>query len=106
MAKKPKKCKNPYCIECRWWPAVVKLIGEEGGCYWVDEASGEVMIATGLRCLPNGTLSPMDKDDTPEFWKTECDCGSEWVTRGDLMERGLTKMCPACAASLTNAMRN
>lgn len=106
MAKKSKKCGDPQCIECRWWPAMAKLVGKAGGCYWVDETTGELFVATGLRATPNGSAVPIPEEESPSFWETECTCGFTMIAREDLMRRGLTRMCPSCAASLTHTMRN
>lgn len=103
---KEQKCKRADCLCCRWWPQIVKMMGKEGGCYWVDETSGELMIATGLRVLPNARLVPLDEEECPSFYETECECGATVTIRGDLMERGLTSRCPECASMLAQTMRN
>lgn len=101
-----KKCKDPNCLACKWWPKIVKVLGKSGGCYWIDETSGEVMIATGLRALPNASLVPIEEDECPQFYESECDCGERVVVRSDLMERGLTTRCPQCASMLAQTLRN
>lgn len=106
MAKKPKRCKNPMCLDCRWWPRVARYMGSAQGCYWVDAGTGEVFVATGLRALADGTLVVIDSERDPPFYEVQCDCGSEGFVRGDLLEQGKCDCCPACAANLSQIARN
>lgn len=76
------------------------------GCYWVDDYTGEVFIATGLRALPGGELIRITDDEGPDFYEVECQCGSQGFVRGDLLEQARTTCCPECAASAAQASRN
>lgn len=106
MAKRSKKCRDPNCLPCRWWPKIGKHMGVEQGCYWVDSNTGEVFIATGLRALPGGTLVPIETHEGSEFYEVECDCGSTGVIRGDLLMQGRADRCPECAANVASIARN
>ena len=81
-------------------------MGVEQGCYWVDAHTGEVLIATGLRVLPGGTLVTIETHEGSEFYEVECDCGSEGFIRGDLLMQGKADRCPECAAKIAAITRN
>lgn len=103
MAKK-KKCTSTRCVCCRWWPKVCRHLGAEGGCYWVDKGTGELMIATGLRALPCGDYIPITGG--PDFYECKCDCGNSGPVRADLLHRGTVDRCPQCAADAAQTARN
>lgn len=109
MAKKKKdhgKCSNPRCLSCRWWPKVVKQVGADQGCYWVNEQTGEVFVATGLRATPDGGLVDIPEEEGSPFYEVECECGAFGVIRGDILEQGLQERCPRCAAMTAQIARN
>lgn len=106
MAKKNAKCKNPMCLFCRWWPKISKFMGADCGCYWVNEETGEVFVASGLRLLPNGILVKIPDTESQGFYGVECECGEEGFVRADLLDKGLTTRCPECAASIVQITRN
>lgn len=106
MAKKSRKCRNPRCLFCGWWPKVGKSMGKSGGCYWVDTHTGEVFIASGLRLLPGGELVEIPSGEAQTFYEVECDCGETGFVRGDVLQKCLCDRCPECAAQLSNTMRN
>ena len=106
MAKRKPRCKKPHCIPCNWWPKIVKLLGKDQGCFWVDETTGEVFIATGIRSKPDGQGEPIVSDEGFSFFEGECECGDTFAVREDLMDRGLTGRCPHCASVLAALLRN
>lgn len=103
---KPKKCSNPRCIHCRWWKKVSKYVGVQQGCYWIDEYTGEVFVATGLRATPAGDAIEINDEEGFAFYETECNCGDTVVIRADLIDRGLSGRCMTCAASTAEITRN
>jgi hypothetical protein len=108
MAKKKDhgKCSNPKCLNCRWWPKVVKNMGEEQGCYWVNFETGELFIATGWRAMPDGSLVEIPEGEGSPFYEVECECGAFGHVRGDILEQGLMESCPRCAAMTAQIARN
>ncbi len=103
---KPKKCKNPRCLPCNWWPRIAKLLGADQGCYWIDELTGEVFIATGLRATGEGNLIEIPDDEGPAFYESTCDCGHDFPIREDMFDKGLGSRCPSCAAEVSEITRN
>lgn len=104
MAKKPKK-DSRGCVVCKWWPKALKLMGKHQADFFVDTETGEVMVATGLRCLPDGRLVDIPEEDI-EWAVVECNCGNRGVVRVDLLDQGVVDRCPVCSASCALAERN
>jgi hypothetical protein len=107
MAKRRRKKKEPdctarNCLVHDFWPQVDAIMGKNS-CYSVDENTGEVIIHTGLRALPDLELVPFDE----VIWYTvKCDCGNMGSARQDMLEQGKTTGCPYCSASSAQLRRN
>jgi len=108
MAKKKKKkkpkCDTPNCLLHKWWPAVEPALGKHSS-FWVDDLSGEVFIATGMRALPDMEVVEMEEGISTWF-SVRCECGTEGVQREDLMNRTIISECPCCAANRSFTQRN
>jgi hypothetical protein len=103
MAKKS-KCEVRRCLTCKWWPKVRKYMGKSQCYFWVNSQTGEVMIATGLRALPDGGTVKMEPIN--DWVDVECDCGTSGVVRSDLLESGFVERCVECSAECAQAERN
>lgn len=104
MAKKKRKKKDPprQCLQHGFWPNVEPHLGKNS-CYSVDENTGELVIYTGLRALPDLELIPFEE---VEWYKVQCDCGNTGHARRDMLEQGKTTGCPYCSASAAQLRRN
>ncbi len=101
-----KKCKNPKCLPCNWWPKIAKMLGQSQACYWVDELTGEVFIATGLRATGPGDLLEISDEEGFGFYEGSCDCGNQYPVREDMFDKGLGSRCASCAAQVSEIARN
>ncbi len=104
MAKKVKKSSRG-CVVCKWWPKAVKIMGAHQAYFFVNSLSGEVMVATGMRLLPDGQLVDISEEEIG-WADVECDCGNRGVARVDLLEQGVIDRCPVCSAQCAQAERN
>lgn len=106
MAKKQKKeaknCDTPNCLIHKFWPAIEPAFGKNG-CFYIDELTGEVVVKTGLRALPDLELVPFEEC---VWYSVKCECGTKGVARKDMLEQGLTGGCPTCAAQASQLKRN
>ena len=107
MAKRKRKkkepdCTTPNCLTHKLWPAVEPAFGKNS-VYYVDENTGEVIIHTGLRALPDLELVVFDD---VEWYKVRCECGNIGSMRRDLLEQGKTGGCPHCTAAAAQLRRN
>lgn len=100
--KKEPECTTPNCLMHKFWPAVEPAFGKDA-VFYVEEATGEVVIYTGLRALPDLELVPCDK---AKWFKVKCDCGSTGIAREDLLHQGKTSGCSNCVASAAQLRRN
>lgn len=100
--KKEPDCDVPNCLMCKLWPEIEPAFGKDS-CFYVDEITGEVVIHTGLRALPDLQLVLLDKAD---WYGVQCECGNKGHIRGDLLERGRSGGCPNCSASAAQLGRN
>jgi hypothetical protein len=106
MAKRKRKetCKTDNCLVHKFFPMVDKKLGENS-CFYIDEISGEVFIATGMRVLPD--LEVVDMGDEVNHWvDVRCSCGNEGAMRVDLLQTGKIRSCPNCAANKAFGERN
>ena len=100
--KKDRDCGIPNCLNHKWWPAVEPAFGKSS-CYYVDELTGEVIVHTGLRALPDLELVPFDE----VVWYTvKCECGTKGYARKDMLEQGKTSGCLTCTAAAAQLRRN
>lgn len=107
MAKKNHpKCDNPRCLNCRLWPKMIRQLGKEQACYWVDRLTGELFVATGLRVTPEGDCVDIPDDQGAGFYEVDCDCGAVGPIREDILDRGFMDCCPRCAALMAQIARN
>jgi hypothetical protein len=107
MAKKKrkKKCTTPNCLFHKFWPSVEAAFHPKIGSYWVDPATGELMIATGLKVLSGGEVTLVDESKI-QLAHVKCTCGTKAVIRTDLMHKGFLERCPECAATAAEAASN
>jgi hypothetical protein len=107
MAKRKRKkkepdCTTPNCLHHTWWPAVEPAFGKNS-CFYVDEMTGEVIIYTGLRALPDLELVPFKE---VVWYEVKCECGNRGFARKDMLEQGKTGGCPDCTAAAAQLRRN
>jgi len=108
MAKKKrrkKKCVTRNCLYHKLWPSIEPVFHPTIANYWVDHATGELMIATGLKILSDGEVTLMDEGQI-QLVEVECKCGGRATVRVDLLYKGFLDRCPECAAAAAEAASN
>ena len=100
--KKEPDCTTPNCLNHKFWPAVEPAFGKNS-CYFVEEMTGEVVIYTGLRALPDLELVPFNEVN---WCEVRCICGNKGYARKDILEQGKTGGCPHCTAAAAQLRRN
>lgn len=104
MAKKRKQrpgfrnCEVPNCLVHKFWPTILPLLNGPMADAWVDPRTGELFIATGLKCLPDMELVPMRRA-LHMVGHLECSCGRVNEVRADLLDCGTIDRCWHCAAA-------